>query len=89
VLWIGRRQPLLQGDDFTARVGPACLPHGARAKHATWVAMQPCAIGIDTGLPSAALIEGHAMALVGYWLGAARGFDHVICLAVGTGVGGG
>lgn len=41
-----------------------------------------------SGLPVAVLNDGHAMALAEHRLGAARGFDHVICLAVGTGVGG-
>jgi glucokinase len=33
--------------------------------------------------------DGHALAVAEHRLGAARGFDHVLCVAVGTGVGGG
>jgi glucokinase len=40
-------------------------------------------------LPVVVLNDGHALALAEHQLGAARGFDHVLCVAVGTGVGGG
>jgi glucokinase len=41
------------------------------------------------GLPVRVLNDGHALAVAEHRLGAARGYDHVLCVAVGTGVGGG
>lgn len=44
------------------------------------------------GLPPAhvrVLNDGHAMAVAEHRIGAARGSDHALCVAVGTGVGGG
>ena len=41
------------------------------------------------GLPVRLLNDGHAMAVAEHRLGAARGSDHALCVAVGTGVGGG
>lgn len=47
---------------------------------------------INAGLPELPVAvdnDGHAMALAEARFGAARGHDHAICVAVGTGVGGG
>lgn len=41
------------------------------------------------GMPVRVLNDGHAMAVAEHRAGAARGFDHALCVAVGTGVGGG
>ena len=40
-------------------------------------------------LPVRVLNDGHAMAVAEHRIGAARGTDHALCVAVGTGVGGG
>ncbi len=50
-----------------------------------------CAL-VDAGLPDLAVAvdnDGHAMAIAEARYGAARGHDHALCVAVGTGVGGG
>jgi glucokinase len=41
------------------------------------------------GLPTCVLNDGHAALLGEVWQGAARGFDNVLMLTLGTGVGGG
>jgi glucokinase len=46
-------------------------------------------LGDLLGLPVAVLNDGHAMAVAEHRAGAARGADHALCVAVGTGVGGG
>ena len=51
-----------------------------------------CRALINAGLPELPVAvdnDGHAMALAEARFGAARGHDHAICVAVGTGVGGG
>lgn len=43
----------------------------------------------STGLPTHLGLDGHLAALGEYWLGAGRGVRSLVCLVIGTGVGGG